>query len=94
MWFLKRKREPSRTHNSRTRCCCAYRGAHNEHDTGTCIVTVQYGDEDEMCMVYLADYPPQGNCKSVIDAKVLANNVREENAGSHTVGSHRRVYGG
>ena len=55
---------------------------------------MHYGDEDEMCMVYLADYPPQGNCKSVIEAFVMANNVREENAGFHTVGSHRTVYGG
>ena len=35
-----------------------------------------------------------GNCKSVTDAILMANNVREENAGFHTVGSHGTVYGG
>ena len=41
-------------------------------------------------MVDQAEYPPQGNCKSVIEALIMANNVREEITGSHKVRSFRR----
>ena len=47
MWFLMRKREFVGSHKSRTRCCCAYCGARSEHEAGTCIVTMQSGDEEE-----------------------------------------------
>ena len=40
-----KKRELVISHKSRTRCCCAYCGAPSEHETGTCMVTMQYGDE-------------------------------------------------
>ena len=56
-------------------------------------VTTQCGDEDETCMVYQADDQPQGNCKSVMEARILADNGCEEDVGSHKVGSHHRVYG-
>ena len=62
-------------------------------ETGT-TVTMQYGDEEETCMVNWAEYPPQGSCTSVIEALIVANTVHEEDAGSHKVGSYRRVYGG
>ena len=39
---------------------------------------MQYGDEDETCIVHQAEYPPQRNCKSVVEALVMANNVDEE----------------
>ena len=39
--------------------------APSEPETGT--ITMQYGDEDETCMVYQAEYPPQGNRKSLIE---------------------------
>ena len=51
----------------------------SEHETGTCTVTIQYGDEDDAC---LAECPPQGNCKSVIEGLIMANNVHEKDAGS------------
>ena len=82
-----------RSHNSRTRCCCAYCGGPSEHETGTCIITMQYGDEEDSCMVFQAGYPPQGNCTSLVEALIMANNVHEEDVRSHQVGSHRRVYG-
>ena len=71
-------------------------GAPSEHEAGTCIVTIQYGDEDDACMVYLAECPPQGNFKSVIEALIMANNVHEKDAGSYKVKRWevtRRVYG-
>ena len=40
-------------------------------------------------MVYQAEYPPQGNCKSVI----LCNNVHEEGVCSHKVVTHLRFFG-
>ena len=43
-------------------------------------------------MVYQAEYPPQGNCKSVIEALIVANNVHEEDVSYHEVGSPRRVF--
>ena len=46
-----------------------------------------------MCVVYQAVYPPQGNCKSVIEALIMASSVREEDAG-HKVRCHRRACGG
>ena len=88
-----RKNELVRLQKSRT-MCCAYRGAPSEHETGTCIVTMQHGDEQESCMVYQAEYPPQGNCRSVIQALIMAKNVHEQDVGSHKVGSHHRVHGG
>ena len=82
------------SHKTRTKCCCACCGAPSEHEIGTCPVTVQYGDEEQTCVVYQAEFPPQANCMSVIEALIMTNNVREEDAGSHKVGSHRRAYGG
>ena len=38
------------------------------HEAGTCI--------------YQAEYPPQGNCKSVMEVLIVANSVHEEDAGS------------
>ena len=57
-----------------------------EHETGPCIITTQYGDEEESCMVHQAEYPPKGNCKSVIEALLVANSVHEEEVSSHEVG--------
>ena len=82
-----------RLHEARTRCCCRSCGAPREHETDTCIVTMQHGDEDESCMFNLAEYPPQRNWESVLDASIMANNLHEKDADSHKVGSHRRVYG-
>ena len=45
-------------------------------------------------MVYHAECPPKGHCKSVIKALIMASNWHEEDAGAFKVGSHRRVYGG
>ena len=45
-------------------------------------------------MVFQAEYPPQENCKSVIEALIMSNKMHEEDAGSLMVGSHRRVHGG
>ena len=39
-----------------------------------------------------AEYPPQGNCKSVTDALMMANNVHEEDVRYQKVGRHRRVF--
>ena len=79
-----------RSQHSRTRCC-AYRGAPSEHETGTCLVTMQNGEEEEACMVHQAEYPPQANCNSVVGPLIMANKLHEEDASSHKVGSHRRV---
>ena len=49
------------------------------------VSTIQYDDEEESCMAYQAEYPPQGNCESVVEVLIVANNVHEENAGSFTV---------
>ena len=35
---------------------------------------------------------PQGNCKSVIEALIMANNVHEEDVSYHEVGSPRRFF--
>ena len=48
---------------------------------------MQYGDEEETSVVY------QASCKSVMEVMIRANNVHEEDAGSHKVGSRRRVHG-
>ena len=45
-------------------------------------------------MVYHAECLPQGHCKSVIEALIMASKWHEEDAGALKVGSHRRVYGG
>ena len=92
--FSLRKREPTKSHEARTWCCCAYRGDPNEHETGTCIDTMQHGDEDATCTAYQAEYPPQGNCEAGIEGLSVANYVHKEDAGSHKVGSHRRVHEG
>ena len=73
-----RKRVSSGTHKARTMCCYSYFVAPSELETSTCMVSMQCGDEDEMCMVCQAAYPPQVNCKLVIEALVLANNAHEE----------------
>ena len=54
-WFPTRKRELAKSHKACTRCCCAHCGAPSEHESGTCIVTMQYDEEDETCLVYQAD---------------------------------------
>ena len=43
-------------------------------------------------VVYQAEHPPQGNCRSMIGALIIANSVHQEDAGSHKVGSPRSVY--
>ena len=83
-----------RSHNSRTRSCCAYCGAPSEHESGNYSITMQYGDEEDSCMVFQAGYPLQGNCMSVVKALIAANNVHQEEVSSHQVGSHRMVFGG
>ena len=50
-------------------------------------------------MAYQAEYPPQGNCESVVEVLIVANNVHEEDAGSFTVerehaGSRHHTLGG
>ena len=60
---------------------------------GTCIGTMRYGDESDTCVIYQAGYPPQGNCKSVMEDLITANKVQEEDVSSHKVESQRRVCG-
>ena len=67
------------------RCCCAYCGASSEHEMGSCILTMQHGDDEEICLVHQAACPARGNCKSVIEALLMANNVRQEDPNSHKV---------
>ena len=69
---------PKGSRKNRTMCCCACCGADSEHDCGTCEVAMQFGDGAQTCMVYQADHPPQGNCKSAIEALIVANHVHEE----------------
>ena len=66
------EKELVRSHNSRSRCCCAYCGAPGEHESDNCIITMQYGDEEDSCMVFQAGYPLQGNCMSVVEALIMA----------------------
>ena len=81
-------------HEARTKCCCASCGAPTEHETRTCVVAMQNGDEEGTCVVCQVEYPPQGRFESVIEALITSYNVHEEDAGFDKVGSHRRVYGG
>ena len=53
-----------------------YCGVPSEHETGTCMVTVHYGDNEDTCMVYQTAYPPHGNCKSVMEPPIMANRAR------------------
>ena len=92
MWFSVRKREPARSHKARTRCCPADCGVPREHKTGTCIVTMQCDDEEQSCVVYQAEYPPQGNWNSVIETTIMASHVREEDVCSYKVGGHRKAF--
>ena len=55
---------------------------------------MQYGDKDDTCMVGQAEYPAQGNCKSVIEAPIMASDVHQEDVSSHEVGSPCRRRGG
>ena len=55
---------------------------------------MRYGDESDTCVIYQAGYPPQGNCKSVIEYLIMANNVHEGDVSFHKVESQRRVHGG
>ena len=64
MWFLTRQREPS---------CILL--CSNCAALGTCIVAMQHGDAEETCKVYQPEYSPQENCKSVVEALIMANNV-------------------
>ena len=84
-----KRREPPKSHKARTRCCWAYCGAYGERETGTCMITMQYGDKDDTCMVDQAEYPAQGNCK----APIMASNVHEEDVSSHKLGSPCRCTG-
>ena len=83
VWFSMRKREPVMSHKSCIRCTCAYCCAPSEHETGTCIVSMQFGQEEESCMVYQAECPPWGSSKSVKGALSMANIVHEEDVSSH-----------
>ena len=89
-----KRREPPKSHNARTRCCWESCGASGERETGTCMISMQYGDKDDTCMVDQVEYPAQGNCKSVIEAPIMASDVHEEDVSSHEVGSPRRSRGG
>ena len=93
MWYLTRTREHKGSQMSRARCSCVYCGASSEHEMGSCIVTVQDGNDEEVYVVYQAEYPPQGNCKSVIEALIMANNVHQEDLNSHKMENFHGVYG-
>ena len=93
MLFLARKRKSQEPTPPAVSFCCVHCGAQSEHESGTGIVTMQYVDEEETCVVYQAEHPPQGNCQSVVQGLIMANHVHEVDAGPHKVGSHRRVYG-
>ena len=82
MWYLTRRREHKGSQMSRARCSCVHCGASSEHEMGSCIVTMQHGDDEEVCVVYQAEYPPQGNCKSVVEALIMANNVHRKDLNS------------
>ena len=70
---------------SRARCSCVHCGAPSEREIGSCIVTMQHGDDEEVCFVYWAEYPPHGNCKAVLEALIVANNLHQEDLNSHKV---------
>ena len=72
MWYLMRRRDHKGAQRSRTRCCCAHCGASGEHEMVSCIVTVQNGGDEEMCVVKQAEYPPWVNCKSVTEALIMS----------------------
>ena len=80
MWFLMRKNGIGENAQTRTRCWCAYCGAHGELEIDTCNVTMQCDDEDKSCMKDQAEYP---------EAFIMANSLREEDVCSHKVGVHR-----
>ena len=88
-----KRRERPKSHNARTRCCWAYCGASGERETGTCMITMQYGDKDDTCMVGQAEYMAQGTCKSVIEAPTMVSNEHEEDVSSDKVGSPCRCTG-
>ena len=58
MWFPMRKEEPARSRKLAPGAV-AHAAVPSEHDTDTCVV-MQYGDEDETCKVFQAEYPPPG----------------------------------
>ena len=62
--------QSSGSHKARTKCCCAHCGASSEHEAGTCTVTMQYGDEEETCVVCQAEYPRR-ETKSVMEALIM-----------------------
>ena len=72
-----RQRELAQSHKARIGYCSAYCGALGGHETGSCIVTMQHGDEKETCVAYQAEYPSQEKGTSVIVAVILANSACE-----------------
>ena len=80
MWFPLRKRESVRTH------VVLVVNMKRAQAKSPC------DDEDTFCMVHQAEYPPQGNCKSVMEVLIMANNVHEEDACSHKVEVHCRGF--
>ena len=62
-------------------------------ETGICTSTMQYGDEERTCVISQAEYPPKGNCKSVLEALIMASIVHDEGAGSHKVGNQSWIHG-
>ena len=55
MRYLTKRREHKGSQMSRARCSCVHCGAPSENEMGSCIVTMQHGDDEEVCVVYQAE---------------------------------------
>ena len=56
VWYLMRRMGKSGTQ----RCHACY-GRSSDHECGSFVVTIHYGDDIETGMVFQTGYPPQGN---------------------------------
>ena len=54
----------------------------------------QFGDEPDESVIFQAECPPQGHCRSVLEALIMANNLHDEHEGTLKVGCEQRISGG
>ena len=59
-----------------TRILCVFSGTKNYGVIRSCVVTMQYDDELDSCSAFQANSPPQGDCKNLLEALTMANNVQ------------------
>ena len=78
VWFLERDSSHRGTgrKSSGSSIQCAFCGGQSKAKDMSCVVSMQYGNRLDSCLVFRAVSPPQGHCKNFLEAVNMASNAQ------------------